>query len=407
MTDVNAVQPPITTANLEKLLSIALIAPMDDPHSATCRWGAPIIFWGPPGIGKSGRIEQAGAIMELPVETLYLSTLQPEDLSGIPMEDKQNGGVRRVCDLPQILELTNAKRGILFLDELTTARPAVQGAGLGVVYNRKVAGRSLPGRIRVVGAANPPEQAAGGWSLAPPMANRLMHFEVGVPSAEDWTTWLLTGSNEEIIPVSQGEEVVTAKWNDHWSKIKGLGAAFIRRNSARLYTMPADGHRDRGRAWPSPRSWEVALRCIATAEALGMKQFGGELLVASCGTGPAAEWAKWVADADLPDPKDALEQGWLADRRRLDVAFAVYSSCIAYALGKTDKQEQKKYVILAWNMLESTVFKLELADLALAPAAALMRAGYTTKHNDQNVGAACKKTIARFGSTGLANYVGK
>src|ERR1700735_2037473 len=163
------------TANLENLLSVAMLAPLDNPASAVCRWGAPIIFWGPPGIGKSGRVEEACAAAGLEVEPLFLSTLQPEDLSGIPMPNTlAEGGVTRVCDLPQIQGLIAAKKGILFLDELTTARPAVQGAGLGVVYNRRVAGKRLPGGVRVIAAANPPEEAAGGWNLAPPMANRFL-----------------------------------------------------------------------------------------------------------------------------------------------------------------------------------------------------------------------------------------
>ncbi len=392
----------LSTGSLEKLLSIAMLAPMDDPHSPRCRWGAPILFWGPPGIGKSGRVEQAGANVGLPVETLYLSTLQPEDLSGIPMQDPQTGGARRVCDLPQILNLIEAKKGILFLDELTTARPAVQGAGLGVVYNRKVAGKSLPGRVRVVGAANPPEEAAGGWNLAPPMANRLLHFSVGVPDVEEWTAWLLGNSNEEVIPVEQGEEVVTSSWNEHWSKVCGLSAGFMRRNPRLLYNMPKQGHKDRGRAWCSPRSWEVALRCIATANALGLSEYGTDLLTASCGEGPAKEWVEWLAYANLPDPKDMLEKGWRADKRRLDVAYAAYSAAIGYTLGKKDKDEQKKYAIMAWTLLRVAV-EDNLADLALAPAASLMHAGYTTKAGPE-MQAVCRSVIARFGETGLANF---
>lgn len=393
-----------TTARLERLLSIALLAPMDDPHMPTCRWGAPILFWGPPGIGKSGRVEQTGEAVGLRCETLYLSTLQPEDLSGIPMGDHKEG-VRRVCDLPQIQDLIRIGKGILFLDELTTARPAVQGAGLGVVYNRKVAGKPLPGRVRVVGAANPPEQAAGGWNLAPPMANRFLHLDIGVPDPDEWAAWLLTGSNEEVVPVEMGEEMILNGWNEQWSKIRGLGAGFIRRNRGRLYAMPREGHKDRGRAWPSPRSWEVALRCVATSNVLSMGEFGGDLLTASCGPGVAAEWAEWVAYANLPDPKDMLENGWHADKKRLDVCFAAYSSAISYALGKTNKDEQKKYAIMAWKLLSDAVTN-NLADLALAPAAALMRAGYTTKAGPE-VMAVCKSVIARFGETGLANYVRK
>jgi hypothetical protein len=401
--------------SLEKLLSIAMLAPMDEPtiydtkaqksvKNIWCRWGAPILFWGSPGIGKSGRVEQAGEAVGLQVETLYLSTLQPEDLSGIPMPDGK-GGVENVCSLPQIRELVAAGRGILFLDELTTARAAVQGAGLGVVYNRRIAGKRLPGGIRVVGAANPPDEAAGGWEIAPPMANRLLHFDVKVPDADEWAAWLLSGANQEVIPIERGESIVAERWNDVYAKIKGLGAGFIKKNRVQLFDLPKSGNKARHRGWRSPRSWEVGLRCMATAEALDMKDLGVELLQASVGEGPTKEWLEWIAYANLPDPEEMLTHGWKPNKQRLDVAYAAYGSAISFALGKTDKAEQRKFVILAWKLL-NVACDMNLADLALAPAAALMRAGFTTKAG-ADVAAVAQDIIAKFGSTGLANYVRK
>jgi hypothetical protein len=394
----------MTTAMLENVLHVALLTPMGNPHSKECRWGAPILLWGSPGIGKSGRVEQVGAAARLPVETLYLSTLQPEDLSGVPMANA-HGGITNVCTLSQIQVLIDAQKGVLFLDELTTARPAVQGAGLAVVYERMIAGKRLPGRVRVVGAANPPEEAAGGWNLALPMANRFLHLDVKVPSAEEWAAWLLSDGDEEIITIESGEDAIRSGWESKWPKMRGLGAGFVKRNAGLLYKVPAAGHKDRGRAWPSPRSWMVALRCVAAAEALGMPELGLDLLRASVGDGPCKEWIEWVNYANLPDPKDVLEHGWRANRDRLDVAFAVFSSAISYALSKQDPGEKDKYALMAWELLAVAV-KDNVTDLALAPAAALMRAGYTTKKGG-NIEKVCKPVIARFGETGMANYVRK
>jgi hypothetical protein len=391
-------------ATLENMLTVALCTPMDDPHDENCRQGAPICLWGPPGIGKSGRVEQAGSAIGLGVSTLYLSTLQPEDLSGVPMPDGKGGAINMVT-LPQIQECLAAKRRILFLDELTTARPAVQGAGLGVVYTRKVGGRALPGGTRVVAAANPPEEAAGGWDIAPPMANRVMHFDVKCPDPDEWAAWLLAGQNETATPIEQAESIIRVKWNDHFSRISGLGAGFIKKNRAELFNLPKSGNKARGRAWCSPRSWEMALRAMATAEILNMQELKLEVLEASVGKGPCAAWAEWEAYANLPDPKDMLENGWRIDKRRLDITFAALSSATSYALGKPNKDEQRKYAILAWKILGGAVDDNH-ADLALAPAASLMRAGYTTKAGP-DVAAVSKRIIERFGSTGLANYVRK
>ncbi len=400
----------LITSNLEELLSVALLTPMTDPRDEDCRWGAPTLLWGPPGIGKSGRVEAVGEMTGLPVGTVYLSTHQPEDISGVFVPDGK-GGVMTVCTLPQVNMLITAGKGILFLDELTCARPAMQGAGLGTVQERFIAGRRLPGRVRVLAAANPPEQAAGGWNLAPPMANRFIHFEVGCPSTEDWNTWLLTGDAGGALPMQESERLVAETWGEVWPRIRGLGAGFQRHyqsvtsgkeNLRTLYHMPPMGHPDRSRAWASPRSWNVALRCIATATCLNRTDLITELLSACVGRSYAAAWAEWVARANLPDPKDVLENGWAPDRNRLDVAFAVYSSAVTYALDKKDRAEQRKYVILAWKLIASAI-KHKLADLALSPASSLMKAGFTTKAGE-DINAVAREAIAHFGASGLSNY---
>src|SRR5204862_102481 len=73
--------------------------------------------------------------------------------------------------------LAEAGRGVLFLDELSTAPPAVQAALLRVVLERAVGDLTLPDQVAVVAAANPPEQAADGWDLSAPLANRFCHLD--------------------------------------------------------------------------------------------------------------------------------------------------------------------------------------------------------------------------------------
>ena len=48
---------------------------------------------------------------------------------------------------------------------------------LRVVLERTVGDLRLPAAVRVVAAANPPDEAADGWELAPPLANRLVHLD--------------------------------------------------------------------------------------------------------------------------------------------------------------------------------------------------------------------------------------
>jgi len=45
------------------------------------------------------------------------------------------------------------------------------------VLERVVGDVTLPEDVSVIAAANPPEQAAGGWDLSAPLANRFCHLE--------------------------------------------------------------------------------------------------------------------------------------------------------------------------------------------------------------------------------------
>src|SRR5205823_11964182 len=75
---------------------------------------------------------------------------------------------------------------------ISTAPPAVQAAMLRIVLERVVGDLELPPGVRVVAAANPPEQAADGWDLAPPLANRLVHLDwpVDAKRSEEHTSEL-------------------------------------------------------------------------------------------------------------------------------------------------------------------------------------------------------------------------
>ena len=395
-------------ARLEQILLVALSTPMGDPHSASCIWGAPVVFWGPPGVGKSERIEQVSEMLALPLETLYLATHQPEDISGIPMPNDK-GGATRICDLPQVQSLTDAGKGVLFLDELSCARPAVQGAGLGVVYTRRFAGKRMPGRIRVVGAANPAGEAAGGWELDPPMANRFMHVEVTPPTPDESADYELNGPAPLGILINEAEDKVQSRWKEVRARYTMMYASWLRhhKDEAKVYCMPAEGSKERGRAWPSPRSWKMAMNAAATAECLDMPELALDMVVASVGLGLAAEWAEWAAKADLPSPKDALEKCWRVNKKRLDIAHTVLQACVNYALKQADKDQQKKYIILAWKLLAPVVFEDQLLDIASVQGKKLMDAGFTTKSKDPDVVAACKDIILHLGKTNAANFVQK
>ena len=133
----------------------------------------PVLLWGAPGTGKTSAIRAMADAMGLPCETVIASIREPSDFAGLPIVV---GGEVRFAPPSWARRLAEAGRGLLFLDELSTAPPAVQAALLRVVLERAVGDLTLPDEVAVVAAANPPEQAADGWDLSAPLANRLCHL---------------------------------------------------------------------------------------------------------------------------------------------------------------------------------------------------------------------------------------
>ena len=198
--------------------------------------------------------------------------------------------------------LASAGQGLLFLDELTTAPPAVQAAMLRVVLERVVGDLSLPEGVRVVAAANPPEEAADGWQLSPPLANRLVHL--------DWPVDAKFGGPRDRHGISITALLSTAGANTTAQSLAGRAAvgAFLEVRPALVLDVPTVADQA-GRGWPSPRSWEAVARLLAACDAVGASEDARTLLVlGAVGEGAGIEFLSWLANMDLPDPEAVLAE---------------------------------------------------------------------------------------------------
>src|SRR5512134_2714919 len=83
----------------------------------------PVMLWGAPGVGKSQMIAQIAARNDAPVVDIRLSQMEPSDLRGIPFRS----GDLVEWAVPALLPdpMRHGPRGILFLDEITSASPTV------------------------------------------------------------------------------------------------------------------------------------------------------------------------------------------------------------------------------------------------------------------------------------------
>lgn len=321
--------------------------------------GVPILTWGPPGVGKTATITSLSEALDLPLEVVIASIREPADFSGLPVVGEV--GVR--MEPPAWAHrLVQAGKGVLFLDEISTAPPAVQSALLRVVLERVVGDLTLPSSISVVASANPPEQAAGGWDLSAPLANRFCHLYWSMDTLE-WVEGMIHGwSLKNLAHLPEG-------WENLIPSKQVLIASFIRHRPHLLLQIPTN-ESQAGKAWPSPRSWATAARLLAAADSVGADYDVVASLLGGClGEGACLEFLAWSKELDLPDPEEILANpGQLQLPQRGDQSFAILNAIVAAAMGRlTEERWSAAWTVLA---LAAEQGKKDLAAVAAKKLAA-------------------------------------
>jgi hypothetical protein len=342
------------------------------------RWGLPAIFEGEPGGGKTSVIENFGERHGLHTETIIGSIREPTDVGGLA---RLFDDCFRLMPAGWAIDMVNKHpHGIVFLDELNTNVPAMQAALLRLATDGAVGELKLPPTVRVLAAMNKTADSANGWDLAPPLANRFGHFAWESPSWQSWSAWLLGAEGQEVEVESAAaiEARVLKAFPEPFAKAKGLVTGFLKAQPSLLHRMPKSGSPDQSRAWPSPRTWELATRALAGAEVLKLTQTDSEeLITAYVGVGPAAELIQYQTKADLPDPSDVLDEKvtFKHDPKRLDRTTAVLSACAAIiAPDKAPRRKERAEVL--WRYIEEVA--KDAADVTVQAAGVLSTKGFIT-----------------------------
>lgn len=322
----------------------------------------PVLLWGEPGIGKTAALTQLAASLDLPLTTVIASVHEPSDFSGLPIvgEDPAVQGVPMAP--PQwAVELVRAGRGLLFLDELSTATPAVQAALLRVVLERRVGALRLPPGVRIVAAANPRASAADGWELSPPLANRFVHL-YWVHDRE-----VVVRGLGGVWPRAELPHLVPERLPEAVAFARRAVCGFLEARPTLIHRLPSTETR-RGGAWPSPRSWEAALTLLAFGTAAGVSPDVLALLVrGAVGDGPGFEFLAHLDRMDLPDPESLLADPARAELpERGDLRQAALEAVVA-AVGARPRRERWE---AGWAVLVRAL-ETGAPDLLVAPAAAL------------------------------------
>ncbi|MFI2764491.1 AAA family ATPase [Streptomyces echinatus] len=344
----------------------------------------PVLLWGEPGIGKTAALTQLAASLDLPLTTVIASVHEPSDFSGLPIvgDDPAVQGVPMAP--PQwAVELVRAGRGLLFLDELSTATPAVQAALLRVVLERKVGALQLPPGVRIVAAANPRASAADGWELSPPLANRFVHL-YWVHDRE-----VVVRGLGGVWPRAELPRLVPQRLPEAVAHARRAVPGFLQARPTLIHRLPTTETR-RGGAWPSPRSWEAAMTLLAFATAASASREVLALLVrGAVGDGPGLELLAHLDRMDLPDPETLLADPASAELpERGDLRQAALEAVVAAVGARPSKQRWEA----GWAVLVRAL-ETGAPDLLVGPAAVLA----SLRHDDWRVPAAVERLAGVIG----------
>jgi len=185
----------------------------------------PVFIWGAPGIGKSSIVKQIAIAQNLEFLDLRLSLLDPTDLKGIPFFNAETN--EGVWAKPSFLPSDPDSKGILFLDEINTAPPAVQASAYQLILDRKVGEYELPEGWSIIAAGNRETDRGLVYKMPPPLANRFVHFEMEV-DFEDWKAWAYS------------------------TKIDASIIGYLSYDKAMLFTFDATSNE---KSFATPRSW--------------------------------------------------------------------------------------------------------------------------------------------------------
>ena len=282
----------------------------------------PVMIWGNPGEGKTEMVKKFAERMNKKTYLFYANKCEPSDIGGIPFTadifDKDGNFVEKTVKhaKPDYIKLFEKEgdRNILFVDELTTCNPSIQGALLTVILDCNYGDFQIAKDTFRIGAGNY-NNVIGTHKVNMALMNRFVHiFWKSKP--ERWASGFITGfSNSEnaIINNYDGQHpdedfietystIVDNKGNilntDHKEKVtkdlyyKQAIGKFVVANPQyfRLDELPTLTD-VKNVAYPTPRTWEYVHKILTKLDRNTTDKNTGENLLSELIKGTVGEEA--------------------------------------------------------------------------------------------------------------------
>lgn len=318
----------------------------------------PIFVWGSPGLGKSDVVQQIGDSENREVIDVRLALWEPTDIKGIPYYNNAEG--KMVWAPPAELPTDPESTAIIFLDELSSAPPAVQAAAYQLILNRRVGTYKLPDGVDIVAAGNKEGDRGVSYRMPTPLANRFVHVEM-VVDFDDWIDWATL------------------------NKIHADVIGYLSWAKQDLYCFDP---KSPCKAFATPRSWSFVSQLIADDDV--SEKTMHDLIAGSIGDGLAIKFlAQRKIASQLPSASEVLD-GKVKELKIKEISakYALTTNMCYELKDRADKKDKK------WNAAADNFFAFMMDNFE--PEIVVMGAKTAISNFNLPIDTEAMKTFDRF-----------
>lgn len=314
--------------------------------------GINILWEGPPGSGKSAMVyEIAKNLKEKTGEdwvmhTLYGSRIKDDtDLCGLY---DISGDYVRFKHWKWAVELANASRGILFIDE--TNQTEFQAVLLGLLQDKRIGDLDLS-HIMMIGACNASHEGVNVIPLQPPTANRFLHIErkVDHESIQQWLDQIKTGELDFRVDVP----IVPTDWKKYLKKWAVRVGTFFEVKPSMVHVIPKE-EKARSKAFPTFRSNENMIKMLAACESVGLDKDTTELAISGLvGYEVSSAFFTYNENLDLTAPEEVFKniQKWKVPKKS-DTAYVMLFELTEYYRAHNDNYKNLLLWEAMWDIID-------------------------------------------------------